>query len=201
VRASIESIVVANRRADEIISSVRGLYKKMPDERTMIDVNSVIRQVLGLLEDDLQVAQISVATDYQEDLPLINANGIQLQEVIFNLVKNAMDAMASVPPSKRRLRLQTTLGEGPSGISFLIEDSGTGIAAEVRDHIFDPFFTTKPTGTGLGLSLCRIMVEDHGGYLRLVKTDSHGSTFEVTMPSGPAGQANLASRGSSSRKV
>jgi signal transduction histidine kinase len=185
VRASLESIVVANRRTDEIISSVRGIYKKTPNERTMIDINSAIRQVLGLVEDDLQVAQISVATDYQEDLPLINANGIQLQEVILNLVKNAMDAMASVSPSKRRLRLQTKLGEGPSGVSLLIGDSGTGIIAEDRDHIFDPFFTTKPTGTGLGLSLCRIMIEDHGGYLRLIKTDSCGSIFEVTMPSAP----------------
>ena len=181
-RECVDSMIEAGGRAEKIISSVRGLYGKTIDQRTMIDVADIVRQVLNLLQHDLQVNQISVAMEFQQNLPEINANGTQIHGVILNLIKNAVDAMDSVLPSKRLLQLAAKLDKSNSVVLLSIEDSGPGIVAQDRDRIFDPFFTTKITGTGLGLSLCRVMVEGHGGHLRLIKTDSSGSIFEIALP-------------------
>jgi signal transduction histidine kinase len=124
---------------------------------------------------------VSVTTEYQENLPQINADRIQLQQVILNLIKNAIDAMDATTPGKRRLRLLTSYN-GNSVVSLYIQDSGPGISARDQDGVFAPFFTTKSTGMGLGLSICRTIVEDHGGTLRVAKTDSHGTSFEIALP-------------------
>jgi signal transduction histidine kinase len=182
VRGCLDSIIASSHRADEVIASIRGLYKKTISQRTMIDLNNVVRQALSLVSDDLQVNQIFVVTKYQENLPQINADETQLQQVILNLIRNAIDAMGSAPPSKKDLRLTTGFDDEKSMVSIIVEDSGSGIGAEERDRIFKPFFTTKSSGMGLGLSLCRTIVEDHGGNLRLIKTDSYGSIFEITLP-------------------
>jgi signal transduction histidine kinase len=111
----------------------------------------------------------------------VQAEATQLQQVILNLVKNAIDAMEAVPHGERRLRLVTGF-DRKSVVSLYIQDSGPGITGENQDHIFDPFFTTKPTGMGMGLSICRNIIETHGGKLRLTKTSHHGSSFEITLP-------------------
>jgi signal transduction histidine kinase len=191
IRECVASVIEASGRADKIISSVRALYGKATDQRTMIDVTDIVRQALNLLKHDLQVNQISVATEFQQNLPTINANGTQIYEVILNLIKNAVDAMDSVPPGKRRLQLAAKLDKSNSVILLSIEDSGHGIVARDRDRIFDPFFTTKAAGTGLGLSLCRVMIEDHGGHLRLIKTDSSGSIFEIVLPIGSTSESRI----------
>jgi len=191
IRECVASVIEASGRADKIISSVRALYGKATDQRTMIDVTDIVRQALNLLKHDLQVNQISVATEFQQNLPKINANGTQIYEVILNLIKNAVDAMDSVPPGKRRLQLAAKLDKSNSVILLSIEDSGHGIVARDRDRIFDPFFTTKISGTGLGLSLCRVMIEDHGGHLRLIKTDSSGSIFEIALPIGSTSESRI----------
>ena len=183
-RASVVSMIEASGRAEQIISGVRELYRKTLGQRSMIDVTDIVRQALNLLEHDLQANQISVATEFQKNVPKINANGTQIQEVIFNLIKNAVDAMESVPLSKRRLQLAAKFDNSNSVVLVSIKDSGPGVVAQDRDRIFDPFFTTKITGTGLGLSLCRAMIEDHGGDLRLIKTDPSGSLFEIALPIG-----------------
>jgi signal transduction histidine kinase len=191
IRECVASVIEASGRADKIISSVRALYGKATDQRTLIDVTDIVRQALNLLKHDLQVNQISVATEFQQNLPKINANGTQIYEVILNLIKNAVDAMDSVPPGKRRLQLAAKLDKSNSVILLSIEDSGHGIVARDRDRIFDPFFTTKISGTGLGLSLCRVMIEDHGGHLRLIKTDSSGSIFEIALPIGSTSESRI----------
>jgi C4-dicarboxylate-specific signal transduction histidine kinase len=164
-----------------MIAGVRGLFKETVAQRMAVQVNDVVREVLDLIQDDLRVGGTTVAAEYQDNLPEIHAAHTQIQQVILNLVKNAIEAMRSAPPGKRYLRLATAL-HGKSGVAVYIHDSGAGIAAEDRDRIFDPFFTTKLTGMGLGLSICRAIAEDHGGDLRLSKTDHHGTSFALILP-------------------
>jgi C4-dicarboxylate-specific signal transduction histidine kinase len=142
---------------------------------------SVAQQVLTLVEQDLLLSNVSVATEFQNDLPEVYADRTQIQQVILNLVRNAIDAMAATVPRARRLRLTTSLN-GHWSILLSVQDAGPGIATENSDRVFEPFFTTKPTGMGLGLSICRTIAQDHGGSLRLAKTDFEGCIFELTLP-------------------
>jgi signal transduction histidine kinase len=187
-KSCFTSILGAAQGAEEIITSVRGLFKKAPDHRTMVQLNDVSRLVIQLVRHDLLSGGIRVTADYQEDLPLIYADHTQLQQVILNLVKNAVDAMHGRPLGEKRLRLATG-ADGHSVVSFYIRDSGQGVAAEDHERIFNPFFTTKSSGMGLGLSICRTIVEEHGGTLRLTKSGPGGSTFEITLPIATSQQA------------
>ena len=135
-----------------------------------------------MVENDLHVQGVTVSTEFQEDLPQITGDRTLLQQVILNLVKNAIEAMAAGPTTIKALRLVTTQ-DGNSVVSLSVQDSGPGITPENGTHVFDPFFTTKSSGTGLGLSISRKIIEDHGGDLRLTKTSSNGCTFEITLPS------------------
>jgi signal transduction histidine kinase len=182
VRACLASISAGKDRANDIIASVRDLFKKeRADHRMMIRVDDVARQVLYLVEQDLKAIGISVSTEFQADLSEVHADRTQLQQVILNLVRNSIDAMGPMPPHARRLRLATELGEH-SSVLLCVQDSGPGITSENTDRVFDPFFTTKPSGMGLGLSICQTIVEEHGGRLRLAKTDSDGCVFEISLP-------------------
>jgi signal transduction histidine kinase len=180
------SMVEASHRADEIVASVRGLFKKTPAQHTLVQINDIVREVLDLIQDDLRAETIAATAEYQDNLPKILAAHTQIQQVILNLIKNAIDTMCFVPPEKRRLRLVTGLHE-KSGVAVYVQDSGAGIAPKDRDRIFDPFFTTKTGGMGLGLSICRAIVEEHGGNLRLSKTGSHGTSFELIFPAAASG--------------
>ena len=136
-----------------------------------------------MLQHDLESNQVAVATEYVGNLPLVRANHVQLQQIVLNLVKNAIEAMNSVPSGSRLVRV-VTRQKGNSTVLLSVQDSGHGITAEDQDRVFDPFFTTKPTGMGLGLAICRTVAQDHGGNLRLVETSSHGSIFEIELPIG-----------------
>jgi signal transduction histidine kinase len=180
-KSCFTSILDAVQRAEEIITSVRGLFKRTSNHRTLVQLNDVSRLVMKLVRYDLLSSGIAVTTDYQEDLPQIHADHTQLQQVILNLVKNAIDAMRGRPLGERRLRIATG-SDRHSAVLFYIRDSGPGVAAENYERIFNPFFTTKSTGMGLGLSICRTIIEEHGGTLRLIKSGPGGSTFETSLP-------------------
>jgi signal transduction histidine kinase len=181
VRACLASISESSVRAEEIIAGVRELFKKRGDHRTMIHVEDVTRQVLRLVEQDLLLNEVSLATEFQNDLPEVYVDRTQIQQVILNLVRNAIDAMNSTPTRARRLRLATSLN-GHSSVLLSVQDTGPGINTEQSERVFEPFFTTKPTGMGLGLAICQTIVQDHGGSLRLAKTDLDGCIFEMTLP-------------------
>ena len=169
-------------RANEIVESVRGLFKPAAQHKTIIEMNSIVRQVLKMVENEVHVYGVSVSTEFQDDLPQIMADRIQLQQVILNLVKNAIDAMAEGRSAAKTLRLVTTQ-DANSVVSLTVQDTGPGITPENGTQVFDPFFTTKSSGMGLGLSISRKIIADHGGDLRLTKTSSNGCTFEITLPS------------------
>jgi signal transduction histidine kinase len=183
VRQCLNSIEGASDRVEQIISSIRGLFKQTTS-RTTFDVNDVIREALALVQHDLQVDEVSVRTEFGHNLPQITADRTQIQLVIFNLVRNSIDAMRSVLPGNRHLAILTGY-DGKSVVSLYVQDAGTGIEPGDQSNIFDPFFTTKSTGTGLGLSICRTIVESQGGSLRLAKSGPNGSSFEVSLPIGP----------------
>ncbi len=147
----------------------------------MIRIGDVARQALSLVEHDLLLNEVYLVADFQNDLPEVHADRTLIQQVILNLIRNAIDAMNSTPLRARRLRLATSLN-GHSSILLSVQDTGPGITAEQPEYIFEPFFTTKPTGMGLGLAICRTIVQDHGGSLRLAKTGLDGSVFEMTLP-------------------
>jgi len=160
---------------------VRELFKKRGDHRMMIHVDDVARQVLKSMEQELALAEVSLATEFRNVHPEVYADRTQIQQVISNLVRNAIDAMNSQPPRARRLRLATSLN-GHSAVLLSVQDTGPGITTERSERVFEPFFTTKPTGMGLGLAICRTIVQDHGGSLRLAKTDLDGCIFEMALP-------------------
>ena len=170
-----------SHRAAAIISSMRELTKKTTDRRVLAPVEDVARLVLRLLQYDLQMSEVSVATDFQDNLPDVHLDATQLQQVLLNLIKNAIDAMSSVAPEARRLRLTTSF-DGHATILLSVQDSGPGIPVEDRERIFDPFFTTKSGGVGLGLAISSTLVASYGGKLRLVKSNSDGSIFELAIP-------------------
>jgi signal transduction histidine kinase len=179
----LTDIGAESHRAGAIISSMRELTKKTTDRRVLAHVEDVVRLVLRLLQYDLQMSEVSVATDFQDNLPDVHLDATQLQQALLNLIKNAIEAMSSVAPEARRLRLTTSF-DGHATILLSVQDSGPGIPVEDRERIFDPFFTTKSGGIGLGLAISSTLVANYGGKLRLVKSDSDGSIFELAIPVG-----------------
>ena len=177
----LSDIEADSHRVGAIISSIREMSKKTADRREMTRVEDAVRLVLRLLQHDLQINEVSVATEFQENLPEAHLDGTKLQQVLLNLVKNAIEAMSS---QRTRLLRLTTSFDGHSTVLLSVQDSGPGIPLKDRERIFDPFFTTKSGGTGLGLAICSTVVENHGGKLRLVKSDSDGSIFELALPVG-----------------
>jgi C4-dicarboxylate-specific signal transduction histidine kinase len=182
VQDCLTRMMDASGRANEVVESIRGLFKTSAHQMTPIEINRLVRQVLQMVENDLHVQGVTVSTEFQQGLPQIMADRTLLQQVILNLIKNAIEAMATGPTAVKTLRLVTTQNAN-SVVSLSVQDSGPGITPENGTHVFDPFFTTKSSGTGLGLSISQRIIEDHGGELRLTKTSSNGCTFEITLPS------------------
>jgi signal transduction histidine kinase len=180
-RSAVADVVDATHRAAKIITGVRDLFQKNESQWLPTSINELARETLALVQPDIQANGISVSTDYQ-DVPPLLADRTQLQQVIFNLIKNAMEALAeTAESSQRRLHLATKLSGG-SDILLTIGDSGPGIAGDDHDQIFKPFFTTKFTGMGLGLAISRTIIEGHGGSLLLKETGPNGTVFEIALP-------------------
>jgi signal transduction histidine kinase/uncharacterized membrane protein YozB (DUF420 family) len=171
----------ASLRVNATIVSVRGLFKNAADQPATISVEDVARQVLRLLQHELQFNEVVVVTEFEVETPLVRADPAQLQQVVLNLLKNAIEAMTSIAPDRRRLNVGTQL-ERNSSVRLSVQDSGGGVHPEDQGRIFEAFFTTKPEGMGLGLAICRTIVERYEGSLVLAKSGPQGSTFELTLP-------------------
>ena len=181
-RASLQNVIAAAQRAGDVVGSVRGMFKVGSQNRVALDCKGLIREVLTLLRSELERRKISLRTELQEDLGEVVGDCIQLQQVILNLIKNAMEAMDSVADRERMLKI--TAGRcGPRGVLISIEDSGIGLEPEQIGRIFEPFFTTKPQGMGMGLAICRSIIEAHGGRLFASHGKEHGVKMEITLES------------------
>ena len=188
VRGALDRIVNDSHRASEVIGGIRSMFKKDGHAKVPQDVNKLIREVLTLVRSDAETQQILVRTELFDELPQVPANLVQLRQVIVNLIMNAIDAMSTVVNRPRVLRVKTEVHE-LSYLLITVENSGTGIDPIHIDRIFDPFFTTKSHGMGMGLSICRSIIENHGGRLSVSVGQPYGSIFHVFLPTNPPYEA------------
>jgi PAS domain S-box-containing protein len=192
VRALLKLIVSEGNRASQVIDGIRAMFKNDSREKALLDVNEVIREVIALLHSKLQKHRITVQAELISELPPILADRIQLQQVVANLVANAIEAMDTVTDRARTLRVKSVIRK-PDGVLITVEDSGPGIDPDNADRIFHPFFTTKSEGTGMGLSICRSIIEAHNGHLSLRSASNRGSVFEILLPAETSKPIRLAS--------
>ena len=162
VRTALKRIVRDSERGGDVLGSIQGMLKKGEEERARLDINDLIREVMRLVQGELKNRGVSSRAELADDLPRVLADRIQLRQVILNLIMNAIEAMVSVSNRARVLRVRSE-NHGDDGVLVAVEDSGSGIAPEDMDRIFETFFTTKSEGMGMGLSICRSIVESHGG--------------------------------------
>jgi len=155
------------------------MFSQTDQAGVALDVNDLIRETIALARDDLEAASVSVELELASQVPLISGHRGQLQQVILNLVTNAAEAMRTV--TERALRIESKPFHS-NGLEVTVEDSGTGIQQKDIDRIFDAFFTTKATGMGMGLAICRLVVEAHGGTLSVSPVAPHGAAFRITLP-------------------
>jgi PAS domain S-box-containing protein len=178
---SLEWIIDDGNRAGQVIRRVRALANKTEIEKVPLDVNEVVREVIALERGELIGHQVSVRTELAPALPMILGDRVQLQQVIINLVMNGIEAMQSVTDRPRELLIRSRQDEKQLVI-VSITDCGVGISAENADRLFNAFFTTKSSGMGMGLSICRSIMEAHGGRLWATANIPHGATFQFTLP-------------------
>ncbi len=177
----LHDIVEADQRAGEVIRSLRALFKKGKAERQPVHLNAVISDVLRLVHSDALNRRIAVQTALDPADPSIIADPVQLQQVLLNLILNAIDAMSASPETDRRLVVSSQVLPD-EGVRVSVRDHGPGVAADLRKKIFEPFFTTKPHGLGLGLGMCRSIIEAHGSCLELAPASTHGAEFFFILP-------------------
>jgi signal transduction histidine kinase len=180
-RSNLMRIVNDGGRASEVIASIRAMLTKGSQAKAQLDINDLIRDVMTLVRSELQRRGVSIRTELADDLPRLSGNHAQLRQVLLNLIMNAADAMASVMDRARVLDVGSAHPEHHD-VVVTVQDTGTGITEEDRSRIFEAFFTTKPEGMGMGLSICRSIVEAHGGRITALRANPHGSVFQVVLP-------------------
>lgn len=181
VRAALERIVREGNRASQVIEGIRAMFKNDVRQKTPLDVNQLIGEVLSLLDSELRRNQILVQIELIPESLKVLADRVQLQQVIANLVANAMEAMGTVNDRARTLSVTSAISK-PDGVLISVADSGPGIDSESLGRIFNPFFTTKPQGMGMGLTICRSIIESHGGNLSASAAHPHGTVFRIVLP-------------------
>jgi signal transduction histidine kinase len=182
-RSSLNRIVSDSHRASEVFDSIRALFGRDNLPKQTIDMNEVARGSLRILADELNDHGIVVRADLAPALPPVAGHRSQLQEVVINLMRNAIEAMATAKSYRRVLQIRTEHDDG--AIALAVEDSGPGIDQDKMNEIFDAFVSTKPNGMGLGLAICRMIVDHHDGHLSVAPAEPHGAIFRIGLPLTP----------------
>ena len=189
-RESLDRIAQSTERARVIIAGIRALFSKESQQREPFDINEAIGEVIMLTKVEARKHGISVVMSLGEALPHLEGNRIQLQQVILNLINNAMQAMSAGASDPRELQIFTGKSDR-GGIVVAVRDSGPGLDPENPERVFETFYTTKPDGLGMGLSICRSIIQAHGGRLSASANKPRGAAFQFTLPvhgPGPAQQ-------------
>jgi signal transduction histidine kinase len=184
VKRLLDDIEHAGLRASEVLTNVRRLFQDADHGQQPIDVNNMTLEALQILDRELNDHGVKTDVELASELPLVMGHKVQLQEVISNLVNNAIDAMAPIKVERRTLKVRTK-PEGAKAIIIEVEDSGYGIEPERLGNIFEAFVTTKPNGTGLGLAICSTIIERHGGRLTASSDGKNGALFQIVLPVEP----------------
>jgi PAS domain S-box-containing protein len=186
VRQALSRIVTNGNRATDVLSRIRAFIKKAPPRQDQFDANQAVLEVVALTRSEAKKNKVAVHLDLAEGLPSIRGDRVQLQQVILNLIMNAIEAMTASDADSRRL-LITSAKADSNDIRVEVRDSGPGFPATTVEQLFNAFYTTKPAGLGMGLSICRSIVEAHGGQLRAAAGEPAGATFTFTLPAYPSG--------------
>ena len=181
VRRALGRIVNEGNRATDIIDRIRSLIKKAPPRKDDVKINEALLEIIALTHGEVVKHGVSMQTQLTEGLPLIQGDRVQLQQVIMNLIINAIEAMSGVGKGSKALLISTGQ-EGSGGVLVSVQDSGPGLAVEGLDRLFDAFYTTKPGGMGMGLSICRSIIEAHRGRIWALRNVGPGATFQFTLP-------------------
>jgi signal transduction histidine kinase len=182
-RQALDATVKQGNRATDVIERIRALIKKAPPRKHALEINGAILEVIALTRGEILKNGVSVQTQLAEGLPLIQGDRVQLQQVILNLIINAVEAMSAVSEGARELLISTGK-DASGGVLVAVRDSGPGLNPESFDRLFDAFYTTKPGGMGMGLSICRSIVEAHGGRISASLTAAPGTALQCILPVG-----------------
>jgi PAS domain S-box-containing protein len=180
-REAIDDIVKDAHRASDVVGHIRALLNKGSHRTEPLAINEVIEAVIAIVHHELAGKRVSLTIDLTTNLPRVEADRVEVQQVMLNLIMNAVEAMGGVEGADRKLCIKTTRDDS-GGVLVEVIDSGVGIAAEDLDHIFDAFYTTRLEGMGMGLSICRTIIEAHGGRLWAESSEDRGATFRFTLP-------------------
>ncbi len=181
LKGDLQVIETQAERAGNIIQRIRALVKKQDTQRSDVDINGLIRETLSFIDTDIRRNEIKLSLELSEQMPKVTADTIQIEQVLLNLLRNAIEALAGTDIEKRSLIIQTTR-DSENVVKVVMRDSGDGLTAEVEKQLFNPFFTTKPDGLGVGLSISYSIIEAHHGELWAKSNPDHGSTFGFTLP-------------------
>jgi len=182
-RLAAERIVADGTRAGAVLSRIRSSFQKRPPSKSWFQMNDAISELVALIQHEAARNNLSLRMQLSPDLPEVRGDRVQLQQVVLNLVVNAIDAMRESSPASREILIRSQ-HEGASGIRVSVEDQGPGFTVESTDKIFDPFFTTKPQGIGMGLSISRSIIESHQGRLWAAPGPFGGAIVQFTLPVG-----------------
>ncbi len=180
-RYAAKQIVNDGHRAGEVIRRVRALVNKVNTQKAPLEVNDVVNEVVALVQRELLSHRVSLRMELAPALPAVLADRVQLQQVIINLVMNGIEAMQPLTDRPRELVIRSHQDEA-NQVVIAVADRGVGISAENADHLFNAFFTTKSSGIGMGLSICRSIIEAHGGRISAANNDGPGATFQFALP-------------------
>lgn len=182
-RQALTDIIKDAYRVSEIIHRIRGLIARTPTRNDRLDINEPILEVIAITRSDVQKNGVTLYTRLADDLPLVYGDRIQLQQVMLNLIVNAVEAMSGVGEGARTLLISTER-DAPEAVLVSVRDSGAGLEPGGLDRLFDAFYTTKPSGLGMGLSICRSIIEAHGGHVWATANVPRGAVFTFTLPIG-----------------